>query len=91
MSEIQERIYKPYVFGIEIKLSNGDILNIDYDGFLIGNKTRGDIFNSVPEVNVHEEMKKRLSNFFKDNDTFEVDTSPGVNYMCSQVVSYEVY
>lgn len=90
MSEIQDRIYEPYIFGIEIKLANGDILNIDYDGYLFGNKDL-DVFTSVPEDNVIEEMNKRLTKFFRDNDTFQVDTSPEVTYNCNQVVSFEVY
>lgn len=90
MSKIQDRIENPYRFGIEIKMSNGDVLNIDYDGYLLGNKDT-DVFTSVPEHDVIREMNTRLSKFFKDNDTFQVDTSPQVNYNCDQVVSFEVY
>lgn len=36
----QEKIYIPHRFGIEVRMSNGDTYNIDFNGFIDGNVTK---------------------------------------------------
>lgn len=43
----QEKIYWPHRFVVEVRMSNGDAYNIDFNGFIAGNVIKEEILNKM--------------------------------------------
>ncbi|MCT0449652.1 hypothetical protein [Lactococcus lactis] len=85
----QEKIYRPHRFGVEVRMSNGDTYNIDFNGFIDGNVTK-ELFNEIKNFDI-DSLKVYFSDFFKKNDWFETDVAPNTRLFCNQVASFQVY
>lgn len=77
---------------IELKLSNGEVLQVDTDGYFLCNETETSLFDHLGEGerDLKQELEKRLIEILKNDDYFTIDTYEG-KILTSQVTSFYVY
>lgn len=75
---------------IELKLSNGEVLQVDTDGYFLCDQTETSLFDRLGEGDVKQEIERRLIEILKNNDYFTIDTYEG-KILTSQVTSFYVY